>query len=437
MRRRSSVALGFLALVIAGAALLSSPWARTEGAWGSLGDSLFMACSAVCVTGLSVVEVGREYTRAGIVVLVALVEVGCIGLMTCGTFLLVAIGRRLSLHREFSLMNAYGVPAVKGLRGLIVWVVGSMLSFQLIGAAALHMHGASAPRALFYSVMNFCNAGFSMDPGSLAPWADDPFAIVTMGVLTILGGTGFLVLFNLFTFRFVSFRKASRGRLTLHTRTVLRVSAILLALSLVAFLAIEWRHSLAGMPLAKRLWVGFYQAVTPRTCGFCIVPTEDLQPLTRLVYEVMMFLGGGPGSASGGIKVTTLAVLICTITAMCRGETETVISHRTVSTEIVRESIVIFMTLAALITVVMGCLLVTERGSGIMQDALFFEAVSAVTTTGLTVGDTTQRLSQGGRVAIMVAMFCGRLGALSVVMMIGDRESKRRIRFPQEELVVG
>ena len=150
-----------------------------------------------------------------------------------------------------------------------------------------------------------------------------------------------------------------------------------------------------------------------------------------------MFLGGAPGSACGGMKVTTLAVLICTLTAMCRGETETVIAHRTVPTEIVRESMVIFMTLAALITVVVGFLLVTERGSGIAQDALFFEAVSAVTTTGLTVGDTTKSLSTAGRCVLMAAMFCGRLGALAVVMMIGDRESKRHIRYPEEELVVG
>ncbi|MBR3221372.1 MAG: hypothetical protein IKF72_04000 [Kiritimatiellae bacterium] len=437
MKRRSSVALGFIALILIGALVLVSPWARADGAWGAFGDALFTACSAVCVTGLSVVDVGTEYSHNGIIVLTALVEIGCIGLITCGTFLLVAIGRRLSLQREFLLMNAYGAPAVKGLRGLIVWVVGSMLAFQAIGAVVLRAHGFSAARAVFYSAMSFCNAGFSVDPGSLATWIDDPFAVVTMGLLTILGGSGFLVLFNLFTFRFAPLRATSRGRLTLHTRTVLRVSAILFCITLVAFLCAEWGHSLAGMPLAKRLWVGFYQSVTPRTCGFCLVPTADLQPVTRLVYEVMMFLGGAPGSAAGGIKVTTLAVLMCTLTAMCRGETETVISQRTVSSEIVRESIVIVMTLAAMITLVMGVLLVTERGGGIGQDALFFEAVSAVTTTGLTVGDTTRSLSMAGRIVLMTAMFCGRLGALAVVMMIGDRESKRRIRYPQEELVVG
>ena len=150
-----------------------------------------------------------------------------------------------------------------------------------------------------------------------------------------------------------------------------------------------------------------------------------------------MFIGGGPGSAAAGIKVTTFAVLVYTLTAMCRGETETVISCRVVPTDIVRESIVIFMALIGFSVVVTGALFVTEAKTGLTSDALFFEAVSAVTTTGLSMGDTTRSLSSAGRVVILCAMFIGRLGALTVVMMIGDRESNKHIRFPSEELVVG
>ena len=120
MKGRFSVAVGFLLLILVGAVVLASPWARADGAWGNCSSALFTACSAVCVTGLSVVDVGAEFSRAGLVALSVLVEIGCLGLMTCGTFLMIAIGRRLSLHREFTLMNAYGVPAVKGLRGLII-----------------------------------------------------------------------------------------------------------------------------------------------------------------------------------------------------------------------------------------------------------------------------------------------------------------------------
>ena len=258
-----------------------------------------------------------------------------------------------------------------------------------------------------------------------------------MGLETILGGIGFLVIYNLCTFKFLRRRYGGKGRLTLHTRVVLRFTFYLLAAAFAAFLAIEWGASLSGMPLSEKLAVGFYQAVTPRTCGFTIVPTEDLQPLTRLVYEMLMFIGGAPGSAAAGMKVTTFAVLVYTLTAMCRGENETVITRRVVPSDIVRESIVIFTALIAFSVLITGALFVTEAGSGISADALFFEAVSAVTTTGLAVGDTTAKLSWAGKVVTMAAMFIGRLGALSVVMMIGDRESKRRVRFPSEELVVG
>ena len=437
MKRRSSFALGFLALIGLGAVLLSAPFARAAGTWGDFSNALFTACSAVCVTGLTVVEVATEYTPAGLAILVTLVEIGGVGLMTLGTFLLVAIGRRLSLSSEFSLMNAYGAPAVKGLKGLIFWVVGSMAAFQLLGAAALYWRFGDVKMSLFYSTMNFCNAGFSLHPGSLSHFAGDPWALGVMTFLTVAGGIGFLVIYNLCTYRFLRRGSGVRGRLTLHSVTVLRFSAYLVLVMLAAFLLIEWNAGLRDFSPVQKLSVGLYQSVTPRTCGFCIVPTESLHPLTRLIYEVMMFIGGGPGSVSGGIKVTTFAVLVYTLTAMCRGETETVITRRTVPMEIVRESIVILVALLAFVALVTGALFVTEERSGIPLDALFFEAVSAVTTTGLSMGDTTVSLSRGGRVVIMLAMFIGRLGALTVVMMIGDRESTRRIRYPSEELVVG
>jgi len=436
VRTRSSFALGFLALIAVGAALLACPFSRADGSAGNFWAAVFTACSAVCVTGLTVVDIASEYSVAGQVVVMALVELGCLGLMTCGTFFLVAIGRRLSLAREFSLMNAYGVAQIQGLRGLICWIVGAMVVIESAFAAALYPHFGSWYESVFYSIMSFCNAGFGLKSDSLASFPRS-WPVVVMGVETILGGIGFLVVYNLCTFKFLHRMSGARGRLSLHTRVVLRFTLYLLALTFVAFLAIEWDLSLKGMDLADKLVVGFYQAVTPRTCGFSIVPTEDLHPLTRLVYEFLMFVGGAPGSAAAGMKVTTLAVIIYTTKAMCRGEAETVIDRRTIPMEIVREALVILMALVMFSVVVTGALFVTEAGSGATSDALFFEAVSAVTTTGLAVGDTTSSLSHAGRVVIMVAMFIGRLGALTVVLMIGDRESKRHVRFPTEEIVVG
>jgi len=437
LRSRISVAFGFLGLIAIGAVVLSAPWARQAGTWGNPLVAAFTSCSAVCVTGLSVVDIAAEYSFAGQVALLVLVQLGCLGLMTVGTFLLVAIGRRLSLTREFTLMNAYGVAEVQGLRGLICWVVGSMLLIEGVGASVLYLKFQDVWRSVFYSAMSFCNAGFSIVPGSIAPFADSPTVILTMAALVILGGIGFLVIYNICTFKFLRRTSGGRGRVSLHTKVVLRFSLYLLAGTYLLFLLLEWDGVLAGMAPLQKLTVGFFQAVTPRTCGFCITPTESLAPVTRLVYELMMFIGGAPGSAAAGMKVTTLAVLVYTLLAMCRGETETTIYRRTVPTEIVRESIVIFMALVGFVALVTGLLFFTERGGGLTTDALFFEAVSAITTTGLSMGSTTAELSASGKIVIMAAMFMGRLGALTVVMMIGDRESVRHIRYPNEELVVG
>ena len=335
MKRRSTIALSFLALIAVGAFALASPWARAEGVWGDFGTALFTACSAVCVTGLTVVDIGQEFSRSGQVALLTLVELGCLGLMTCSTFLLIAIGRRLSLSREFSLMNAYGVAEVQGLRGLILWVVGSMVIVEGIGAALFYLRLHDWYLAVFYSVMSFCNAGFGVLPGSLAGFIDDPYVILVAAAETIVGGIGFLVIYNLCTFKFLRRKTGGKGRLSLHAAVVIRFTCYLLALTFLTFLVIEWNESLAGFGFLKKMWVAFYQAVTPRTCGFTVIPTENLQPLTRHIYEALMFIGGAPGSAAVGIKVTTFAVLIATLRAMCRGEQETVISSRSIPYDVV------------------------------------------------------------------------------------------------------
>jgi Trk-type K+ transport system membrane component len=218
---------------------------------------------------------------------------------------------------------------------------------------------------------------------------------------------------------------------------VLRFSLYLTAFAFAVFLACEWTGALRDYGWGQKLWVAFYQAVTPRSCGFTVIPLEALRVPTIEIYEWMMFIGGAPGSVAAGIKVTTFAVIIYTVFAMCRGEQETVISRRVISYDVVRESIVIVVAMLLLVALVHGVLVGVEPRSEESGWRLFFEALSAVTTTGLSIGDTTARLTPIGRAVIMVGMFCGRLGALTVVLLIGARESKRHVRYPNEELVVG
>lgn len=448
MKSRWLIVFGFLGAILLGAFLFMLPVSSTSHTWMRPMDALFTSCSAVCITGLTVIDVGRDLSLFGQTVLLCLVQLGCLGIMTCATFFLVVVGRRISLASEFSLMNAYGVSGVRGFRSLVVWVVAAMLTIEAVGAFLLWLqftydqpflqalvNGRMWYRAWFFAVMSFCNAGFSLDPGSISGFQNQPFVLVTLGVLVILGGLGFLVLYNLCTVKFWRRNLLTRGRLTLHARVVLQWTLFFSLLMFVLFYFLEWNGVLSDYGAARRPAVAFFQALTPRTCGFSVVPVEDLQPATRFLSEVMMFIGAAPGGAGGGIKITTFAVFLTTLFAICRGRRDTVMFERTVPEAVVREATVIVIVFAALVTCAMTILLVSEEG--LSFEYLLFETVSAVTTTGLTCADTTVSLSTVGRVVIMVCMFCGRLGAIAIVMLIGGRDEMATIRYAKEELVVG
>jgi trk system potassium uptake protein TrkH len=226
-----------------------------------------------------------------------------------------------------------------------------------------------------------------------------------------------------------------RGRLTLHARVVLKWTFLFTLIMFAFYVLMEWNGTLAGFEWMEKPAVAFFQALTPRTCGFTVVPVENMHPATRFLSEVMMFIGAAPGGAGGGIKITTFAVFVTTLVAICRGHRDTVMFERAVPEAVVRESIVIVFVFAALITCAMTALLVSERG--IPFEHLLFETVSAVSTTGLSCADTTVSLSTAGRVVIMICMFCGRLGALAIVMLVGGRDDRVTIRYAKEELVVG
>ena len=245
-KTRIMIVLGFLGAILAGTILLMLPVSSPSHTWMKPMDALFTACSAVCITGLSVIEVSRDLSHVGQCVLLALVQLGCLGIMTLGTFFLVLVGRRLSLSSEFSLMNAYGVSGVHGWRALVVWVVMSMMVIELVGMWALHELIPSCTwfRAYFYAVMAFCNAGFSPDPGSLAVFQGRPFVLVVMGTLVIVGGLGFIVGYNICTIRFWRRNLVKRGRLTLHSRVVLFWSLLFMLGMFTFVLAMEWKSGL-------------------------------------------------------------------------------------------------------------------------------------------------------------------------------------------------
>jgi len=445
--------LGFLGAIAVGMLLFMLPLSSPSHTWMAPMDALFTSCSAVCITGLTVIDVGNQLSLFGQWVLLALVQLGCLGIMSTVSFVLIVAGNRyVAQAHEYSVVNGYGTAGVKSLRHLIVALVAMMGIIEATGMFALHglfaMQAAADPalpaesaswfRAYFYSVMAFCNAGFSLDPGSIAMFGSQPAILGVMGLLAIAGGLGFPVIYNLATIQYWRRNLVKRGRLSLNSRVVLACSLIFLVFTYVFLLAVEWKGSLEPFSLGEKFSVCFFQAVTPRTCGFTVTPIAEQHVASRFVEMVLMFIGAAPGGAGGGIKVTTFAVFLSTIVALCRRQRETVMFKRTISESTVRDSIVIVMVFAAMVVLGMTVLLISDGGNESLSfENLLFETVSAVSTTGLSCGSTTASLSNIGRIVLMVCMFGGRLGALAVVLLIGGQESRTTIRYPREELIVG
>ena len=361
-------------------------------------------------------------------------------------FLLVIVGRRLSVQNEFVLINAFGIEDVRGLPSLLHRALLFTLVFEGAGTALLTWRylsaGYAAKQAVYYgffhAVSAYCNAGFSLHSDSLVSFQGDPIYVIGVALLIICGGVGFLVLYNLSTFKFWRRNRKTRGRISLHTRIVLAATGLLLLGSTLLFLAVEWHASFASLPPVTKLTSAFFTAVTTRTAGFNVVPMADLSVFSRSLAIPLMFVGAAPGSTAGGIKITTLVVLFLTIAAMIRGRKETDFSNRTIPVAVVREATVIFSLSMMIVIFIFGCLLITESpaiGTDISNN-LLFEAVSAFGTVGLSL-DTTTGLSSAGRVILIIGMYIGRLGPLTAALIIGTREVGQCIRYPEEEVVVG
>lgn len=440
------IGIGFALAIFLGAGLLMLPLANTSGTWGNFLDALFTATSATCITGLSVVDIGTYFTLFGQMVILALIQLGGLGVMTFGTFLLILVGRRLSLQNEFVLQNSFGAEDVRGIRSLVRYALGMTLLLEGIGATILtscyiekgYDYSKAIYHGIFHAISAFCNAGFALYPDNLASFHNDPIYLLVIMALLVTGGLGFLVLHNLASIKFWRRNRMTRGRLSLQSRIVLTATFWLILSCWAILLAAEWHYGLQGRTLTDKLISTLFHSTAPRTAGFNVLDMYSLTEVSRFATMLMMFIGGSPGSTAGGVKTTTIVVLILTIIAMLRGRRETEMHGRTIPVTIVREALVIFMLCLLLILSSYGILLLTEHipsGSN-KAEQLMFETVSAVGTSGLSLG-ITPSLSAAGRLVIIVCMFIGRLGPLAAALIIGNTEVSQRLRYPEEEVVVG
>jgi len=409
-------------------------------------DAFFTATSAVCVTGLIVVDTATHFTWLGQAFILFLIQVGGLGMITITSLITLSLGRRLSLRAEsvVPLMpsSAPDVNVGRLVRDIVLFTA----SIELLGAAILFFAflphfapGAAAWHAVFQSVSAFCNAGFSTFSNSLEGWTGNSLILWPIMALIVLGGIGFLTLEEL------GARRRARGtdrrfRLSLHSRVVLFTTVVLLVGGWLVYTALEWRGVLSDMPLIARVENALFMSVTARTAGFNTVPYSEAADPTNFFTILLMSIGGSPGSTAGGVKTTSFFVLGLLAWSRFRGRTTVSAWSRTVPEETVQRAVGLFVVAFGAVTV--GILLYTIlEANGARSDPflwLMFEAVSAFNTVGLSLGETGE-LEPMSRILTTVLMFAGRIGPLSFAAALAIRASASsgRYHFAQEDVSIG
>lgn len=428
---------GFAALILVGTIALTLPLASASGQWTPPLTALFTATSAVCVTGLVVVDTGTYWSFLGQVIILALVQVGGLGFMTSSTVLLLLTGRRATLRERVLLREALGGGELGATLVLARRIFVFTVVAEAIGALVLTLRFLSevaAPQAiwwgLFHAVSGFNNAGFDIFGGfrSLTPYRHDPSILLTIALLIVLGGISYTAVEDLLVHRRFS-------RLALDTKLVLTMSAGLIVLGTLALLFTERANpaTLGAMDPGTRVLNALFQAITPRTAGFNSVDIAMLTDAGLLVLIALMFVGGAAGSTAGGIKVQTFGLLLFAIVSAVRGLTEVQVFRRRVPEGQVLRALAVTLLSLALVFVVAFTLSLVEDLAFLR---ILFETFSAFGTVGLSTGITPE-LSVPGQIAIIATMFAGRLGPLTLAIALAAREWRAHYQWPEEGVRIG
>jgi trk system potassium uptake protein TrkH len=427
---------GFAVIILLGGLLLSLPFASSHGTSLRYLDAVFMATTATCVTGLVVVDTGRYFSVAGQVVIMLLIQVGGIGFMTMATLVALVLKKRISLRERIILQEAMNQHNMEGIVRLIRRVFMYSVAIEAAGALLFTIRwafdmplGKAAYFGIFHAVSLFNNAGLDLfgEYRSLTPYADDPLVNIVGMALIILGGIGFVVLADILEYR-------KKKKLSFHSKVVLRMTGFLILLGAIVFFVLEYSNTLGPLNWRGKILASFFQSVTPRTAGANTVDIGALRQATQFFLIMLMFIGAGPGSTAGGIKITTFATLLAGANTMIRGREDIVIFDYRLARDRILKALTITMLAMGLVICVTMVLSLTDADKGFLR--LLFETVSAFGTVGLSTG-ITPHLSDIGRVLIILTMFAGRLGPLTLAYALGPRTEKELYRHPEGKLIIG
>lgn len=445
-KRRLSPAQFFtisvVALIALGTALLALPAAAGRERL-SLVDAAFTSTSAVCVTGLIVVDTPRELSLFGQIVVLALIQLGGLGYMTLTTVVAVAMGRRLTVQERLALHEALNTETLEGLGRFALAVLKLTLVFELTGAALLALWwwhdlgpGRAAYFGLFHAVSAFNNAGFALFSDNLAGFRGDWLVNLVVCGLIVCGGLGFVVLRELRHARGLRF-----DRLSAHTRLVLVLTAVLIVGAAVTLFFLEGRNgaTLAGLPLHERLLASIFQAVSPRTAGFNTIDIGAMAPASLFLLIILMFIGASPGGTGGGVKTTTFGITVAALWAIVRGRDEATIFHRRIPRDGVTRAFFISLIAFLALNTIAGLLLVIE---GRQLLPTLFETTSAFGTVGLSMGEggplsLAGHFSASGKLLLMAMMLAGRVGPLTLAVALAGGRTPPRVRYPEGRFLVG
>jgi len=431
-----TLVIGFAAIILFGAVLLTLPVSVQPDREVSFLTSLFTATSAVCVTGLVVVDTGTHWTTFGHIVILALIQVGGLGFMTMATFLYLVLGRRIGLKQRLMIQESLNQTNLAGIvrlaRYVLLFTFAVEISFAVILALRWSVELGWRKGmwfGLFHSVSSFNNAGFDLFGNfkSLTDYNGDAIVTLCITTLIIIGGIGFSVIMDLVR------RLKERGHLSLHTKMVLTVTGLLIFCGTVIIFLLEYDNTLQNLnPLGKVL-ASYFQAVTPRTAGYNTLDIGALHSATQFFIVILMFIGASPGSTGGGIKTTTFGALVISVWSMIKGKAEAEVFERRVGQDLVFKSLAIMFIASLLVVVVTLLLSITEKADFL---TLLFETTSAFGTVGLSMG-VTPKLTSMGRILIIITMFLGRVGPLTLAFALSRSKLKSHLRYPEEKILVG
>lgn len=438
--------LGFALLIAAGTFLLMLPASSTGRPMGFI-DSLFMSTSASCVTGLSILDIGRQLTLFGQVVVLILIQVGGLGILTISTLLLMMMKGRPTLSGQAIIKGTFTYGGDRqSVASVLRAIFVTAFSIEAVGALCLYLRtapssgwGHAAYPAVFHAVSAFCNAGFSLLTDSFVGYREDWIVNGVLSVLIIVGGIGFVVIAD------VKHRIMDKGtsvkHLSLHSRLALSTSAVLIAVGTVAILFMEWDNTLSSLSIPGRFLAAMFQSISSRTAGFNSLNMGVMANETLFMLCILMFIGACPGSCGGGVKTTTVAGLAVMGVSRLRGFIRPRVFRRTLTGTDMSKATSVVMISAAVITLAVMMLMISELGGLAHTQTrgrfleLFFEAVSAFGTVGLSTG-ITGGLSPFGRIIIVLLMFIGRLGPMVIGLAL-SRERISRFQFAEENIMIG